>query len=347
LIYGCSFCLKSEEIRFIEKLRIGSEETSEEMFFKIIDARSDAAGNIFIVDSSDNSIKKFSKAGMFLNKAGKRGQGPGELNTPLGADLDKYGTVYVNDYGNRRINVYSNNLEYIETISLQNPLSIEDLYITLDGCLLIFCSSRRVGDKYFNLFSRDGALIQRFFEEFHPFAPKMQSLKELRYYGRAFAYLSGKANISLDKKKLAFSHELPENPYRIFLLDLKGNVLDVIQKRIKGYNPQKQKERLARLQNNKSRFQAEEAYAYTTIRDLHFSRKGYLIIERRDEVYKNGAFDRFIRSLDVFSPEGRLAREGIKIDGDIMSIDLENNAYIRIEPEDGIPRLAIYSLEIN
>jgi len=335
---GLSTCLKGDGVKFVEKLTIGSEERAEETFIKIIDAISDPAGNIFIVDSGDNSIKKFSREGMFLKKMARTGQGPGELSTPLGADLDKNGSLYVNDYDNRRINVYTNDLDYVDTIPLKSSLVVEDLYITLDGNLLILSSPHRTGQKYFNLFSREGDMIRSFFEEFHPFAPPLEGF---RPQDRTFPYLLGKANMSLDKKKLAFSHNFPENPYKIFFLDLKGNILDVIPKKIKGYSPQKQKESLTRLQRD------EKDYVYTTITGLHFSPEGYLIVERTDVVYQDGTLDRTMRRLDVFSPDGRLVREDVQIEGDIMSIDHENRVYVRIEPEDGLPKLTVYSLEIN
>ena len=118
LSFSYAVRLNADQIQFTEKMRIGSEERKEELFFKIIDAKADANGNIFILDSHNNCIRKFSRSLKFMNEAGKQGQGPGEMNSPLGLAIDQSGNVYVNDYGNMRINVYDNNLRYFNTIKL-------------------------------------------------------------------------------------------------------------------------------------------------------------------------------------------------------------------------------------
>lgn len=71
----------------------------------------DAAGNIFISDGYTNSrVVKYDKDGRFIKSVGARGTEPGQFNTPHGIATDARGNVYVADRGNRRIQVFDNDL---------------------------------------------------------------------------------------------------------------------------------------------------------------------------------------------------------------------------------------------
>ncbi len=71
----------------------------------------DAAGNIFISDGYGNSrVAKYDRNGRFIKSAGSRGAQPGQLSTPHGITTDAKGNVYVADRGNRRIQVFDNDL---------------------------------------------------------------------------------------------------------------------------------------------------------------------------------------------------------------------------------------------
>ena len=71
----------------------------------------DAQGNIFIADGYTNSrVAKYDKNGRFVRSVGTRGTDPSQLNTPHSIQVDASGNVYVADRGNRRIQVFSNDL---------------------------------------------------------------------------------------------------------------------------------------------------------------------------------------------------------------------------------------------
>ena len=42
----------------------------------------DAAGNVYVMDFSDNNIKQFDASGKFMKLIGRKGQGPGEFSIP-------------------------------------------------------------------------------------------------------------------------------------------------------------------------------------------------------------------------------------------------------------------------
>ena len=73
-----AFCAPGDqgeyEFEFILRGKIGSEIKKEELFFDIADVKADNQGNIFILDSRNNCVRKFSKELNFLGEAGREGQ---------------------------------------------------------------------------------------------------------------------------------------------------------------------------------------------------------------------------------------------------------------------------------
>ena len=63
----------------------------------------DNAGNIFVSDTNNGRIQKFSPTGVFLSVIGKTGQGPGEFREPGGIAVDSSGNIYVADVSNNRV----------------------------------------------------------------------------------------------------------------------------------------------------------------------------------------------------------------------------------------------------
>jgi DNA-binding beta-propeller fold protein YncE len=73
----------------------------------------DGRGDVYVLDSRNNRVQKFSPDGRFLTMWGANGGDgsygarPGELSDPRGIDADRHGFVYVADHGNHRIQKFS------------------------------------------------------------------------------------------------------------------------------------------------------------------------------------------------------------------------------------------------
>ena len=67
----------------------------------------DAAGNVFIADNSNNRIQKFNNSGAFLGKWGTPGSGDGQFYYPAGVATDAAGNVFIADRYNHRIQKFS------------------------------------------------------------------------------------------------------------------------------------------------------------------------------------------------------------------------------------------------
>jgi sugar lactone lactonase YvrE len=92
----------------IELVRtIGELETKDEnvAFNLPSDIALDKDGNIYILDSGNHRIQKFSPNGEYSATFGGKGQGPGEFVYPESIDIDESGYIYVSDPNNQRIQV--------------------------------------------------------------------------------------------------------------------------------------------------------------------------------------------------------------------------------------------------
>jgi tripartite motif-containing protein 71 len=67
----------------------------------------DFAGNVYVADTGNNRIKKFSSTGAFLAKWGTEGAGNAQFQYPWGIATDREGNVYVADTYNHRIQKFS------------------------------------------------------------------------------------------------------------------------------------------------------------------------------------------------------------------------------------------------
>lgn len=83
------------DIGHIEKI-IKPEVTDDSLFAFANRVRIDKNGYIFLLDEySQQALFRFDQKGKFLNRYGRRGQGPGEYQTIRGFDFDSKGNVYL------------------------------------------------------------------------------------------------------------------------------------------------------------------------------------------------------------------------------------------------------------
>lgn len=67
-------------VHFEEVWRAGADDSEEFLFGVIRDAVSDAGGNIYLLDSQQQQVFRFSPDGDYLGLVSRRGEGPGEIN---------------------------------------------------------------------------------------------------------------------------------------------------------------------------------------------------------------------------------------------------------------------------
>jgi sugar lactone lactonase YvrE len=69
----------------------------------------DAAGSLYVTDTGNKRIQKFTPDGQFIQAWGGGGIVPGAFEEPVGIDIDNQGNIYVADTWNRRIQKFDGN----------------------------------------------------------------------------------------------------------------------------------------------------------------------------------------------------------------------------------------------
>jgi DNA-binding beta-propeller fold protein YncE len=83
-----------------EDLSIGTKEEETKYTFASITAiRADEEGNIYVLDGKEATVNVFDKSGKRLKNIGRRGQGPGEFEMPLGLQIISGRTLIVASMG--------------------------------------------------------------------------------------------------------------------------------------------------------------------------------------------------------------------------------------------------------
>ena len=73
----------------------------------------DPDDNLYVVDSLNHRVQKFTKDGKSLGAFGSQGSGEGQLDMPWGICTDREGDVYVADWQNNRVQKFSPNGQFL------------------------------------------------------------------------------------------------------------------------------------------------------------------------------------------------------------------------------------------
>jgi DNA-binding beta-propeller fold protein YncE len=77
-------------------------------------------GDFLVSEYAGNRISRLNASGFWISSFGKRGRGSGEFIGPQYLAADSSGTIYVTDFGNRRIVVFDKNGEALFTFGQKN-----------------------------------------------------------------------------------------------------------------------------------------------------------------------------------------------------------------------------------
>ena len=85
-------------------LTIGEDSTDpNSMFSELRSIQLDDQENIYALDMKEIKIKVYDKNGKFLRSFGKKGKGPGEIETPIRMEMNRDRRIVIDDMGNNKL----------------------------------------------------------------------------------------------------------------------------------------------------------------------------------------------------------------------------------------------------
>ena len=112
--------------------------------------------NVFVTDRDLHALFQFSKKDYKLvRRTGTEGGGEGQLNYPSGLCIDYNGDVYVAEYYNHRVSVFSKDLNFLKHLFTQQLRSPCDVKVTPNSVVVLNLSPNCI-----HFFSRSGALLR-------------------------------------------------------------------------------------------------------------------------------------------------------------------------------------------
>jgi hypothetical protein len=107
------------KLNLLEDLQIGKEDGENYIFERIRRVKATDDGSIFVLDIKAAKIQKYDKNGTYLLTIGKKGQGPGEFQSPSNVFIHpKTHEIYVQD--SIRLKIFDPTGKYLREILLRN-----------------------------------------------------------------------------------------------------------------------------------------------------------------------------------------------------------------------------------
>ena len=111
---------------------------------------------VFVTEINLDALFQFSKKDYKLvRRTGTKGGGEGQLNSPRGLCIDYNGDVYVAEYGNHRVSLFSKDLNFLKHLFTQHLEYPRDVKVTPNSVVVLDWSPNCI-----HFFSRSGALLR-------------------------------------------------------------------------------------------------------------------------------------------------------------------------------------------
>ncbi len=101
----------------------GENDPQAELINRPYEIRLAADGTVYVLDWGDCCVRVFDPRGKFLRQVGRKGQGPGDFDTPCWFDVDDQGRIHVTDMRNMRVTRYDAAGKFESSFRLTKPSS--------------------------------------------------------------------------------------------------------------------------------------------------------------------------------------------------------------------------------
>ncbi len=116
-------------------VQTGDPQTEPGKFWGPRDIAIDAGGNLYVTDTGNKRVEKFTADGIFLQTWGGGGIIPGTFEEPVGIAIDSQGNIYVADTWNRRVQKFDSNFNPVlqwDVVGWDGESIVNKPYITVD-----------------------------------------------------------------------------------------------------------------------------------------------------------------------------------------------------------------------
>jgi len=315
-----------------EDFSLGEDE--EEMFSEITSYAVDDEENIYIVDRKESRIKIFSRLGKFVKAVGNKGQGPGEMNQPVGIQITPDNELMVEDAANRRLAFFALDGKFLKNLSPSKILSLINIYFDSKGNMVGRELALSENQLTWHVKKYDSDLNPLFTIDSIPFPNLVQG--KINPFLIIFSY-------QLDKKDCIY-YGIPKE-YEIKIFNPEGKLIKRI---LKDYNRVKitEEDKEEILENIPDtgvglKDRIEFPKFFPAYQQFSIDEQGRLIVITYEKGKNKGEY-----LGDVFDNEGRyIAKIPLKIRPGMTSmIWKKGKLYLTDESEDGYNILRRYSV---
>jgi len=120
-----------------EELSIGDDEEDEDyMFSEMVSVAMDKEGKFYILDRKESKIKVFDWEGKYIRTIGKQGQGPGEMNQPIGIHITPDHELMVEDVLSQRLVFFTFDGKFLKNLSTAKAFGLGDIAVDSQGNMI-------------------------------------------------------------------------------------------------------------------------------------------------------------------------------------------------------------------
>ena len=324
---------------FEELFKVDTEmdETAETGLTDISEFNVDSSGNLYFANyqNPESYYFKFDKTGKFVSAFGKKGQGPGEIQTTGGFVINHLDEIEVFDYGNKKLHVFNGEGELVRDV----PISfVFHRAISLrNGNYLIGKDIADLNGEY--LFQIPLVLYRPDFSEIKELdrmrIPNYVKSKKRRGDQQIFVFDISDENIFIGNE---------ERNYEIWIYDFQGNLKRKIRKdykKVKIPDVYKQN-KLAKMKPQQKIVLYFPDY-FPPFFNFAVDEQGRLFVLTYEQD------DNSFNYIDIFNPDGvyvgRATISSFSLTGGYSEIKSRNNhLYFLKEKDSGYKELVVYRM---
>jgi hypothetical protein len=319
-------------------LTIGRESGDENyMFSELRSIQVDDREDIYALDMKEIEVRVFDKNGKHLRTFGKKGKGPGEIDTPLRMEMAPRNTLVIEDFGSAKFVFFSLEGACLKEIPLGKYQFLIRFKFNSRG--EIFADTRTFDE------TKTASELIKFSPDFKPLST-VASFEEKRA-GRVLTAFSPTYAIQVTTKDALIWAIAQTDKYEFTVVDADGKT---VRRILKDYDPVKVTGAIKDKLIEESFGDRGIPAGYTFDIPGHLPAFYYFILDDQDKMfvctYENEKKDDgYWLYYDVFDAEGRYLTRFSLPEREMAFFSKKNKLYCMVrESEEGIPQVKRYDM---